>query len=753
MASRRTRELLVATSPLGLSVGLALSSLAGPAQAQAPSLGAPARLPTISVEGAEGSAGDYQPIQPTLPKLTQPILDTPQTIEAVPRQLMDDQGDTNLRDALRNIPGLSIQAGEAASQGDTFTIRGFAARSDIYLDGMRDYGSYYRDPFFLDGIQVLKGPSSILFGRGSTGGVIEQDSKLPGLTPFMIGTAQFGTDMTKRLTADVDTPVPALGDNAAFRINLMAHDSEQARRDEGENSRFGIAPSLALGLGTPTRITLSYLHQTEYDIPDYGLPWLYQGVPGQGTGLARPAPVTQSNYYGFDKGNYLRTNVDVPTAKIEHDFYDGLSIRDQIRYSHYTRQFRITEPQIYVPGTSTPLLVPQGTPLASLTVTRNQLYGTSLETSLDNQTDVTAKFKTGFISHTVVAGVEIGQELSDPIRYTTLFSPTLSSLTSLTMPIFTTPYNASTYLSSVTKTTADTESVYALDTLQLGEQWQIMGGIRLDRFAANFRQSVLNNPLTGTGAAFTNLNHTDRTASWRGAIIYKPLPNGSVYFDAGTSFDPSAEQLSLSAANANLSPVQNTTYELGTKWNLLHESILVTGAIYQTNQTNVRETDPNNALFQILVGDAVAKGVELGAAGRITERWQIQAGYAYTYSVIDKSPQPDLGHRLANTPMHTANVWTTYLTPWNLTVGGGIDVVASRYASTTPTTVGGVNFWKEVPGYWTANLMARYPATEKLDLQLNIYNLTDNKYYDQVHPAHVVPGAGTSALFSIRYRY
>jgi catecholate siderophore receptor len=242
-------------------------------------------------------------------------------------------------------------------------------------------------------------------------------------------------------------------------------------------------------------------------------------------------------------------------------------------------------------------------------------------------------------------------------------------------------------------------------------------------------------------------------ASWRGALIYKPLPNGSIYFDAGTSFDPSAEQLSLTAATGSLAPEKNKSYELGTKWDLMHEGLSLTAAVYQTEQSNVREVDPNNPLFDILVGNAEAKGFEIGAIGRITERWQVTGGYAYTFSMVTQSPQNDLGQRLANVPMYTANLWTTYMLPWKITVGGGIDYVSSRYGATTPTTAGGVNFWKEVPGYWTLEAMARYPLNEHTNLQLNLYNLTNNKYYDEVHPAHVIPGAGTSALFTVSFKY
>ncbi|HWB50557.1 MAG TPA: TonB-dependent siderophore receptor [Stellaceae bacterium] len=721
-------------------------------------------LPTISVQGnTTSNTGDYKMDQPTLPKLTEPLLNTPQTIDVVPRQLMDDQGVTTFRDALRNVPGISLAAGEGASQGDNLTIRGFTARNDIYLDGMRDFGSYYRDPFFLEDIQVLKGPASILFGRGSTGGVVEQDSKLPKLDPFYTGTAVLGTDLTKRLTADVNQPLPQLGEGAALRINLMGQDNYFADRNVAENSRFGLAPSLALGLGTPTRITLSYLHQSEYDIPDYGLPWVYSAPSGSLPQIARPAPLslTQSNYYGFENGNYLRTNVDVATAKIEHDFDKNLTISDQFRYAHYVRQFDITEPQLFTPAsTSTPgaagvaLLVPPGTPLATLNVARNQLYGHSLETYLVNDLDATSRFSTGFADHTLRGGLEIGRETSDPVRYGN-FAP--YSLTPLLDPNPNVPNNANTFLSSRTNTSARTIAVYALDTIKLNEQWELMGGLRWDRFAADYDQITFANPVTGAGAGGSAFSRTDYNLSWRGAIVYKPVPYGSIYFDAGTSFDPSAEALSLSSATAPLPPVKNRSFELGDKWDLFDANLSVSSALFYTNQYNVREPDPNNSLVNILAGDAVAKGGEIQAAGHITENWQVLAGYAYTYAVIDSSPvsgpASDLGHRLANTPAHTANLWTEYYTPWKIELGAGINVVSSRFAATTPTTAGGVAFFKEVPAYWTLSAMAKYPIDEHWTAQVNLYNLTDNKFYDQLHPAHVVPGAGTTALFTLAFKY
>ncbi|HEX3969901.1 MAG TPA: TonB-dependent siderophore receptor [Stellaceae bacterium] len=752
------------------SVAALLTSGSGLAAAQSASDNA-IQLPTVSVESS-APAADYTTQQPTLNKLTQPLLDTPQSIDTVPRQLLDDQGVNTLRDALRNVTGVSLGAGENSSQGDNLTLRGFSARNDIYLDGMLDFGSYYRDPFFLEDVQVLKGPSSILFGRGSTGGVVEQDSKEAGLTPFANGSVAFGTDATKRATVDVNQPLGVLGSGAAFRVNLMAHDSGVAGRDVTENSRLGVAPTLSLGLGTDTRAYFSFFHQSEYDTPDYGMPVLFQGTAGSPRQIAQPVPesVGRSNFYGFADNDFLRTNVDVATGKIEHDVNDWLTVRDQLRFAHYVRQWSITEPQFYraaaAGATGSVQLIAPGTPLSSLQVSRNELYGTSLETFLENQTDATAKFDTSFVKHTLVTGVEIGEQTSDPKRFTTI-GP--YSTTSLTDPNSGAVYNASTYYSQSTKTDAGTKALYVLDTAELSDQWQIMGGGRLDRFEANVYQQSFNNPVTGTGASYLALYHKDDMPSWRGGVVYKPLPNGSVYFDAGTSFDPSAETLSLSAANSNLAPLKNKTYEIGTKWDLFHDAVTLRGALYRTQQINVRETDPNNSAQMILAGDARVDGFEFEAAGHLTDNWQVYGGYSYMYGVIDKSPvqgiASDLGNRLSNVPAHTFNFWTTYQMPWPVEIGGGVNVVSTRYASSTPrlicptagtctaTTPGVVAFLTKVPAYATFSAMAKYYVNEKLDLQLNISNIFNTFYYDQVHPSHMVPGAGRTAMLTVDYKY
>jgi catecholate siderophore receptor len=216
---------------------------------------------------------DYKIEVPNLSKLTEPLLDTPQSIQIISNQVLQDRAVTNLNDALRNVPGISLGAGEFSWQGNNPSIRGFVARTDMFLDGIRDFGSYYRDAFNLQQIEVLEGPSSILFGRGSTGGVINQVSKLPSLDSFVSGTLTFGTDLTRRATVDVSEQLPDLAEGAALRMTAMGHQQNHAGRDVAKDSRYGFAPSLALGLGTPTRLTGAYFHQSADDVPDYGLPW------------------------------------------------------------------------------------------------------------------------------------------------------------------------------------------------------------------------------------------------------------------------------------------------------------------------------------------------------------------------------------------------------------------------------------------------------------------------------------------------
>jgi catecholate siderophore receptor len=722
--TRQTRQLTTLLLTHGIVAVANAQSTNAPARV-APGTNAPAQLPEVVVTGQTGS---YKSDAVALPKITQLLRDTPQSITVIPRELMDDQNATTLRDALRNVSGISIAAGEGTLQGDNLTIRGFSAQDDIFLDGMRDIGSYYRDPFNYDAVDVLEGPESVMFGRGSTGGVINQESKMPALAPFVAGTLSLGTDLTRRGTVDVNEPVPELGTNTAVRLNMMGNDSDVAGRDVTENRRYGFAPSLTFGLGTPTRLTFSYFHQTEDDIPDYGMPWLK--FVGQ---TAYPADVAHNNYYGF-QDDHFNSDVDAGTVKLEHDFNDSVSVRDQFRYANYSRDYRITEPQV----TNT-----VAAPLSDLSVNRNELGGDGAQTYLWDQLDLTTKFDTGFINHTLVTGMEGGRETADLTRFTY----TGVSGTSLLFPDEGQDFSGTTSVRSQVATTADTVGVYALDTMKLGDHWELSGGARFDYFDADYHSAA-----EGTTAA-TAFDQVLTKPSWRGALVYKPVEIGSIYFAYGTSWDPSAENLALNAATAGTPPEENETFELGTKWDLFHDRLSLRGSVFRTEKTNAREPDPNDPTVDVLGGDQRVDGVELALAGHLTKEWQVLAGYDYLDSeVVSSKDYPlSVGQPLSNVPKNSVNFWTTYDLPWRFEIGSGANYSSSRFANSATLTSATPE--EEAPGYYTINALIKYKASKRITCQVNINNLTDRFYYAQVFSGHVVPGAGISALFSTSFKF
>ena len=665
-------------------------------------------------------------------KFTEPLLDTPQTVDVVSQKTMQEQGVTTLRDGLRNVAGISMAAGEGGSQGDNLTIRGFSARNDLYIDGMRDFGSYYRDPFNLDEIEVIQGPESTNFGRGSTGGVVNQATKYPTMNRMFSGTFDGGSDGTRRLTTDFNVPFTALGTQSAFRLNLMGNEGGVAGRPVVNNKRYGIAPSLYFGLGTPTRVIISGLNQQADDIPDYGIPWLFNS----------PAPVSRNNYYGFENGgNYLRTRDNIATVRAEHDFGGPFTLRNQNRYARYDRDVRITEPQAILTTTSgmTPTLT---TPLANIVVNRNELTSNSVEAFLANQTDLTAHFRTGFIQHDAVGGLELDREDSDPVRPKFTNVPT----TSLLNPDPTQAFFGTAAPSSNVHTRSNTVAGYITDSMNMGRHWVLSGSMRLDRFDTHYTQSV------APAAAF---NRIDLMPSWHGAIVYKPIAAASLYASAGTSFNPSAESLSLSAATVSLPPEKNRTVEAGVKWDFTHPHISLRSAVFNTDKYNAREPDPNNALLNVLAGNQRVRGVETAMNGHITNRWDAQVSYAYLDStVISSNAFPGaIGAQLANVPRHTFTFWQTFKLPYRTTFGAGGNFVGMRTASSTVPLDPITGLVKEAPGYWVFNVMAERPITEHITLHANIYNLADRYYYDQLHPGHIVLGPGRSALVGVRFRF
>ncbi len=695
-------------------------------------------IPSITVEG--DSMNDYKVTKSGVGKLTEPLRDTPQSISTISREVIEERGVTNFNDAFKSVPSITLGASEFNWQGNNPNIRGFNARSDMFVDGMRDFGMYFRDPFAYEQIDVLQGPASMVFGRGSTGGVINSVTKEATLSPHISGALNFGTDSTKRVAADVNQPLPELGEGAAVRLNVMGQDGGVAGRDVTKQSRYGLSGSLALGLGTPTRLVVDYLHQYNNDIPDYGLPWF-------GTEVAQ---VPRNNFYGFDS-DYQKAQADIITGKVDHDFSDDLSLHTQLRYGHYTRSNRITEPQI---------AAAVGTPVANVTVNRNVFTGRAVESFLDGQADLHANLQTGFIQHKIVAGVEGSNERSAPLLGFALGVPGTNLLNPVEDSFFS---STGTPPNLISDTHATGVGLYALDTLKFNEMFQLVGGVRWDSFRVNYGATRYN-ATTGAFTGAERVVHTDKKFSYRTGAIFKPMEEGTIYFSFGNSFNPSAETLTFvtsargafPTANAFLDPETNKSYEIGTKWDLLGGKLSANAAVFRTIKENSRVPNPTTPGFNTLGGTQRAQGIDVSITGRITERWQVMAGYVYLDGEVTKTPltaagapvagAPPVGALLPYAPKNAFSLWTSFLVTEQIQLGGGTQFVDDRLAQNTAPIRG-------VPSYWTFDAFAKYTWSEHLAFKVNLTNLADKYYYNAIHQQHVVPGAGRTAMFAINLNY
>lgn len=726
-----------AAGTLGLYLPWALGAVtahAGTSSSSAPLPRPSAQDPGIADDSSvtDSSAGDGKQLsQVTVngvrtllhDKLAESEQNAPQSITVVTDKLMAAQGTTNLEDALRNVPGITLNAGEGAARGDTVNLRGFSAFNDFFLDGIRDAAVYTRDDFDLQSVEVLKGPGAVLFGRGSTGGAINQVSKAPLPTPFANVTTELGTNELHRATADLDTPV---GSTAAVRLNLMGQSSAVAERDDVRNRRWGVAPAAAFGIGQQDSLVLAYLHQQEDDIPDTGIPFV----------AGRPAPVPRNAFFGLASDS-ATTDVDIFTARYRHDFSD-VSLDDTLRYGRYEFAYRFESPNF---GDDAPSAT---TPLRSVLVGRDAPDSSGVETNLDDQLDLTAHFQTGFIAHTLVAGLEIARQTADIDRYRNPFdsdnnwvpeTPLLDPDPNETRP--------AEPVTSTQDTVAPSGGAYVIDTLALGRYVSLAGGFRYDDFSATYKS------LTVQGGALLRLHELNRLGSPRASLVIKPTARQTYYFSFGTSFDPSAEALTLTSRTADLGPVKARSFEVGAKSEWLNGGLMLTQAVFRTEVDNAQTNDPDNPTITVLNGNERVDGVELQAIGRLTRRWEISSGYAYLDGrTLASGTFADIGKVMPNTAHDQLNLWTEYDLPAGWEVGAGGNWSSHRFADGAETAY--------VPGYVVWNAMVSYEASPRLRLQLNVYDLFNKLYYDGVYytsPAenHVIPGAGRSGALTLHW--
>nr|WP_206063607.1 TonB-dependent siderophore receptor [Oceanimonas sp. MB9] len=715
---------------IGSAVGLAVASLAVPAHAQEDVT----RLDTVLVK--ESREQGYKTEASASSKYVKPLLDTPQTVTVVPKEVIKEQQALSLRQVLSNVSGITFDAGEGGGgSGDKINIRGFSANSNMQIDGLRDSSQNNRtDTFNIEQVEVLKGPNSVFGGAGTTGGAINQVSKAPQQRDFAEIGASLGTDEYRRMTLDANTTLDDVGVNSAARINLMVHENDVPGRNNIDRERFGIAPSVTIGLSEQTQATLSYFHQQDDNLPDYGLP--------ARDGKVLPG-VDRESYFGWRNLDEEKIQSDAVTLKLEHELSDTARIENQTRYSRVDRDTTISASHVNTAG------VPEGNYLPA----GPQAYRRDAQTEMwINQTGLAFEFDTGAFKHDMLVGGEISRETYD----LTTGSYNLSgNYPAGGFDLYNPPgkwTGPTSYANSGgTDAELDTRALYVFDTITLAPQWDLSLGLRHDWISGE-----TTNKVSGDTAS-----SSDQMFSGRAGIVYKPAENGRIYLAYGTSFNPAAEALATSGrvSGENLEPEKNETWELGTKWELLDGRLGLDGALFRVDKTNARETNELTNELE-LAGEQRVQGVEVGLTGVLTEQWKVFANYTFLDSETLKSvAAPQAGGRdsegqpLGNTPRNSANLWTTYEILPGVELGYGARYVGSRYVASDVDA--------KIDSYWVHNAMASYQVTDAFSLQLNVNNLFDEEYVERVRgrpgtdtrSSAVELGDGRSAVLSANYRF
>ena len=712
------------------------------------------------------------------PRYTAPLVDTPQTITIITSETIAQQNLLNLRDVVATLPGITFGAGEGGGgYGDKINLRGFTADSDITVDGVRDSAQYSRtDPFNISQIEVVNGANSVYGGAGSVGGAINIATKRPSAEDETVISAGGGTDSYGRLTVDANH---MFGEDVAARINLMVHHNDVPGRDVETFQRWGVAPAIAFGYGKPTQVTLLYTHQEDDNIPQYGVPYaLNQFNDG-------PLPgVDPSTYFGYRNIDRQRINYDSATAIVGHTFSPNTHVRNLTRWEHVTQLSIVDPPQgVWCPDNgvdpwsgaacATPGTYQPSGPRGRTRDSDNEI--------LVNQTDLMASFETGSLRHTIDAGLSVSKETYHLDNANSLRNP-LGATPNPVLPVmdihdpdnfYGGPFNS--IRSSYSDNEVENKAVYLFDRIQIGDHWELNGGVRYERNDGSGRTVTLTVPYPAPPALPAATlgapsNNSDDLFSYRFGIVYKPIENASIYFAYGNSQNPSqssvngsCQAVTVGSQNCNLDPEEAVNYELGAKWNI-NARLSLTASVFRNERTNFRVAsgDPT-APEQQLDGQARVDGVAVGASGRTTKRWTVFANYTYLDSEILQNISNiaigggaldfQAGDPLPNTPKHSFGLWTTYALPFHVTLGYGA-IYQGRYTFNRVSITSGLLY---TPSYWLQRAMASYQINENVILQLNIDNLTDEVYYERIRnnatSGWATPGAGRSAVLSLTYLF
>ena len=748
-----------------LATGLMLFS-AGKAAAQDAAVPPPANTP-VELGPVRVGADEEADAGPnvlhhgtTLDRLPGDLQDTPQTVTVIPQVVIQQQQATTIDQVLKYVPGVTVATGEGngGMNGDAFRIRGFDAKGDLYVDGLRDFGAYVRDDFAIESVQVFKGSSSESFGNGSTGGVINQISKTAHLGDSYGLQGTLGSGLQKRIVADIDQQI---NDTTAVRLVGMWHDQDLVDRDHVYAKRWGVLASLGFGLGTDQTLTINYMHQHGDRRPDMGVPSLL--LPAGVGGYSLPVTeygVPRSSYFGKESDRD-RTNVDMVTVRYHKEVGDWLTISNDTRYARYTRWMAFT-PTIC--GTGVGGVADFGTcssdVLAGHLDTAYTLWPVLGDRQKSNGgqniTTAVARFDTGTLKHELVAGVDVYYQRN--FFGSLAGSQTRTGGTLLDPDFYNPPGFTISDAASAVRARAWDIAPFASDHIWLSDTLSLTGGLRWDNYHAR-NQSV--DSATGVNGPWTK--GTTHFLSPKASILWQPSSGQSYYISYARSFTPAGQNVSfqgtVSAGTPNLSPDKNHSFELGGKWSLIGEQLGLTAALFRTIKDRGSYDDPLTGASVSAGGERDrVQGVELGITGKIAPAWDVQASYSFYDSKILSggaigafNPTDSTGNKVSYVSKNNVAIWSTYdvatLIPamrGKLLVGGGLNYRSRYFADPNQIYL--------IPGATTIDGLISW-ENDRFRVALNITNLTNALSYASAfyYRAEVAPGRTVAGTIAVKF--
>ena len=690
------------------------------------------------------------------PRFTEKTRDTPKTQIIIPKEVIEDSGATSFREIARATPGVTLGTGEGGNAfGDRIFIRGFEARNDIYIDGMRDPGVVSREVFAIEQIEIVKGPSSSFGGRGTTGGLVSLQSKRPLDKDFAVVSAGAGTDSFARGTVDANY---VLSDLIAFRVNALYHTQDVPGRDEVYSDRYGAATAVSLKPAEGVEILADYYFFRLDGMSDYGHPF----DPDTG----KPYAVDRTNFYGAVGRDFLANGSDIGTLRLTWDGGDGpFAVRGMLRYGSTYNRYVVSVPRAPRVVSSDPAqnlddLAAGFTP-GQLVVDTGSPQRNATNEYLAGLLDFSSEFATGSIGHKLVFGAEFASETITNRRYAfpalveNENGDRIGAPNGFTLDLFDPdPVLGYTIPALVDTTTppaindVDSLSFFVLDTIDLTPQLKATLGLRYDSFTVVSTGDTRGTPFRRSADVdFWN---------YQASLLWKPSEPVSLYASFSTSSNPSGEQLDSTSSSygglgdgeEDLAPERNTSFELGAKWELGH--VLLSAAAFRIDKTNAREqTAPG--IFE-LSGEQRAQGVELGISGNVTHALALFGGYTYLDAKLtaSKSALEAVGEPLANVPRHTAALLATYTLAPGFEIGGQVSYRSEVLGGTLVPNAG------KLESYVRFDAVARARIAKGLNLRVNVLNLTDKVYYDAIYRsgspfAYIAPGRSVYATLEATF--